>query len=128
LDGLLLFIALFVDFNWCTIIKALPKCKMASNPQPAAVGKVALPAMVKGYECDTHKIALTQAVDLLANVGLLPELVKASLLVTGDVVASFNILSEKVVDVCSRDQFGTAASLWKAPIAVRIGKIPDAYI
>jgi len=92
---------------------------ISAKPPPA---NIPLPVMVKGYECDTHKIALTQAVDMLANVGLLPDLVKASLHNTKDIVASFKILSERVVDVCSKDPFGTAATLWKAPLAVRIGK------
>ena len=92
---------------------------------PPATGAVIRPSiskkMIKGYGNDAPQIPIQQGFELLVNIGFLPELVKVSLNNTGDVVKSFEILKQKVYEVCLRHPLSTAPSMWKAPIAVRIG-------
>lgn len=77
--------------------------------------------MVKGYGMGDDRIAIQQAFEMLVNVGYLPEIVKASLHNSNDVVQSFESLYQRVKEMCLKDPFGCAPSLWKSPIAVRIG-------
>ncbi len=68
-------------------------------------------------------IPFNQGLEILLNIGFIQEVARPSLISTGNVKTSFEILCKKASELVLLDAFGSVPSMWKSPISVRVGKL-----